>query len=235
MKIPGLIFAALAALAGTASAAEKGWSVRAEWMAVSVPNDVALRLVPVIRHPRTTEKAVAEIEGMIAAGTATLHGRLIAWTRSGARSEAGQVEELRFPTEQSPPGGIPQNFGNAPILPAPPRVLPTYPGIDVPVEFEMRNVGMMLEVEPMVQADGRTIFLNLVTRHVWLKHWHRVLDKPGAAGGIFEQPQLRTFQTTTSFDAESGRWRLLGVYAGAAPEGHTEISLLRTTAIPTTR
>ncbi len=234
MNAPCLMFVALVALAGTASTPQETWSVRAEWMAVSVPDADALRLVPAIRHPRTAEKAVAEIEGMIAAGTATLHGRPVGWTKSGVHGVAEQIEELRFPTEQSPLGGIPQNFTNAPLQPAQPRILPPYPDTDVPVAFETRNVGMILEIEPTVQADGRTIAVNIVTRHTWLKRWQRVLDKPSATGGILEQPQFRTFQTTTSFDADSGSWRLLGVYAGAAPAGHTEISLLRTTAISAT-
>jgi hypothetical protein len=223
----------LAAVAAESDTDSRKWSVRAEWMAVSVPAEVALRLVPTIRNPRTAPQAIAELETMIANGTATLHGRPVLWMSDKTEGEMKCVEELRFPTEEVPFAGG-QSTGNATILPAPPRILPSYPGIDVPRAIETRNLGLTLEIEPMVSRDGRTVTVNISTQHNWLKHWNRVLDKPGATGGIFEQPQIRTFKTTTSIDVLSGEWALLGIFAGATPAGQIELSLLRVTAISPT-
>jgi type II secretory pathway component GspD/PulD (secretin)/tetratricopeptide (TPR) repeat protein len=83
-------------------------------------------------------------------------------TKSGQKAVIEVIREFRYPTEFQPPQ-IPtqvtpsaaQAIGAATSLPSIP-VTPT-----TPTAFETRNVGVILEVEPVVGSDGQTIDLNL--------------------------------------------------------------------------
>jgi general secretion pathway protein D len=94
-------------------------------------------------------------------------------TKSGQRATIVVARELRYPTEFSPPQ-IPQSVGssrtslisggtivksvsqqgNAPITPT------------TPTAFEKRDVGITLEVEPVISPDGRTVDLNIAPSSV---------------------------------------------------------------------
>jgi general secretion pathway protein D len=82
-------------------------------------------------------------------------------TKSGQRSRVSVSREFIYPTEFDPPQ-IPQQVGgviNGVVMDAPPAV-PVTPS--TPTTFEMREVGVILEVEPVVGPDNRTVELNLV-------------------------------------------------------------------------
>ncbi len=72
-------------------------------------------------------------------------------TKSGSSATVEVIREFRYPTEYDPPQ-IPQTTGSGaqPITPA------------TPTSFEMRPVGVRLEVEPTVGSDNYTIDLRLV-------------------------------------------------------------------------
>jgi general secretion pathway protein D len=72
-------------------------------------------------------------------------------TKSGASATVEVVREFRFPAEYAPPE-IPENTGSGtqPITPA------------TPTTFDMKPVGVRLEVEPTVGPDNYTIDLRLV-------------------------------------------------------------------------
>lgn len=80
-------------------------------------------------------------------------------TRSGQRAVVEAVREFPFPTEYDPPE-IPQDIGfgassgNFPVTPA------------HPTAFEVRKLGALLEVEPVVGADNFTVELNLSPEYV---------------------------------------------------------------------
>jgi len=85
-------------------------------------------------------------------------------TTAGQRAKIEVIREFIYPTEYDPPE-IPQTFGNTggggifgggassgggfPVTPA------------NPTAFDVRNVGVTMEVEPNVDADGFTISLNI--------------------------------------------------------------------------
>lgn len=73
-------------------------------------------------------------------------------TKSGQRANVTVSKEFRYPTEFDPPQ-IPQTVSGdsgAPITPS------------TPTAFEMRDLGITLEVEPVVGEGNRTVDLNLV-------------------------------------------------------------------------
>ena len=72
-------------------------------------------------------------------------------TKSGSSATVEVIREFRYPAEYEPPQ-VPQTTGSGtqPITPA------------TPTSFEMRPVGVRLEVEPTVGSDNYTIDLRLV-------------------------------------------------------------------------
>jgi len=85
-------------------------------------------------------------------------------TRSGQTSKIEIIQELIYPTEYEPPE-LPQQVGNAiglgagGLLAAQPANFPITPAM--PTAFEKRDVGVTLEVNPIVSADRRYIELAL--------------------------------------------------------------------------
>ncbi|WP_240914721.1 Amuc_1098 family type IV pilus outer membrane protein [Roseimicrobium sp. ORNL1] len=89
-------------------------------------------------------------------------------TKSGQRSRISVSREFIYPTEFDPPQ-IPQTLSALFIYDAltgflidvgMPPVVPVTPS--TPTAFEMREVGVTMEVEPVVGPDNRTVELNLV-------------------------------------------------------------------------
>ena len=72
-------------------------------------------------------------------------------TKSGSSATVEVIREFRYPSEYEPPQ-VPQTTGSGtqPVTPA------------TPTSFEMRPVGVCLEVEPTVGSDNYTIDLRLV-------------------------------------------------------------------------
>ncbi|MEZ0273505.1 MAG: type II secretion system protein GspD, partial [Roseimicrobium sp.] len=82
-------------------------------------------------------------------------------TKSGQRARVSISREFIYPTGYDPPQ-VPQQVGgviNGVVLDPPPAV-PVTPS--TPNAFEMREIGVILEVEPVVGPDNRTVELNIV-------------------------------------------------------------------------
>lgn len=87
-------------------------------------------------------------------------------TKSGQRATVEVIREFIYPTEFEPPE-IPQDFGTLGTATGI-TTLGTTSGVSsfpvtptTPTAFEMRPVGVRMEVEPTVGSDGYTIDLNL--------------------------------------------------------------------------
>jgi len=87
-------------------------------------------------------------------------------TKSGQKATVQVVRELIYPTEFDPPQ-IPTSFGTSNVIviingvvqpnQAPPAVVTPA----TPTAFETRRVGIILDVEPVISEDGRTVDLTL--------------------------------------------------------------------------
>lgn len=86
-------------------------------------------------------------------------------TRSGQKATVEIVRELIYPTEFDPPQ-IPTNVGSnltnvvtgeVVPLPLPPAVVTP----STPTAFETRKTGIVLEVEPVISEDGRTVDITI--------------------------------------------------------------------------
>ena len=86
-------------------------------------------------------------------------------TKSGVKAEINLARELIFPTEFEPPE-IPQSLstvvpgGNVQTLYGASDFAPVTPS--TPTAFDMRKVGITLEVEPVISEDGRKVDLTLL-------------------------------------------------------------------------
>lgn len=85
--------------------------------------------------------------------------------RSGQKASLEITRELIYPTEFDPPQ-IPTNFGQSNVVnidgtpvqqPLPPAVVTPA----TPTAFETRKTGVVLEVEPVISDDGRTVDLTV--------------------------------------------------------------------------
>jgi general secretion pathway protein D len=87
-------------------------------------------------------------------------------TKSGVKAEINLARELIYPTEFEPPE-IPQDLstevpvgGNVVALYGTSDFAPVTPS--TPTAFDMRKVGITLEVEPVISEDGRKVDLTLL-------------------------------------------------------------------------
>ena len=148
-------------------------------------------------------------------------------TKSGQRAKITSVRELIYPTEYDPPQ-IPQSvgvtdigggvgvFGGASVAPVVPAT---------PSAFEMREVGVILEVEPVVGDNNRTIELSLTPTSVefegFIDYGSDIVNSTVAlfnnpnpddfivANDIL-QPVFRTNKVTTSVTVWDGHTVVLG-------------------------
>ena len=200
------------------------WNVRVDVQMVVLPQDRALALLPDLQSgdDAKVEAAAAKIQEMIARKEATLHGWPTVTTLSGQRAVAETIEEKRYPTEFNPPDG------------AAPAPKPDEPRSDsaMPTAFETRNVGVTLEVEPVVLDDGKRIQVNLVPQRVQLlgfDTYDGVVTQGGKSVKI-EQPLFFTTKITTSLIVQNGQRMLLDVHMVPKPERTMEFFLLRASA-----
>jgi general secretion pathway protein D len=85
-------------------------------------------------------------------------------TKSGRKAIVRVAREFPYPTEFSPPEPPPPTTGGNGDTVAPPAGTFVSQGIvtpSTPTAFETRNLGVTLEVEPIIGPDGYTIDLNL--------------------------------------------------------------------------
>jgi general secretion pathway protein D len=145
-------------------------------------------------------------------------------TKSGQRANISIVREFIYPTEFDPPQ-IPQTIGQVPlgqntflIAEAPP-INPVTPS--TPTAFEKRDVGMTLEVEPVISADNTTVDLNLSPSDVEFEGFidygspikftgsMAPTDEIATENHIF-QPVFRSNKVTTSVSVWDGNTIVIG-------------------------
>ena len=191
--------------------------IRVDVEMVAVPFDKGMELLPNLRDPGSIDGAVSQIQKLIASGGATLIGWPELITKSGQRAVTEDIQEVRYATDF-----VKHRIISTDKFPQD-AVVRQGAGAPVPTEFETRNAGITLEVEPVIGPDGVTIDLNLVPQYV------RLIDMPVVAMGRdrndhewhIDQPRFYTAKTTTSVTLTSGHRMLLAQFRG--PEGGDQI------------
>lgn len=166
------------------------WNVCVDLQMVSVDEATALKLIPALqsREAKTVAAAWDRLQAMLKAREATLLAWPMVRTVDGASGVSETVLEKRYATEFEPPRA-PGDRG----IKKPGSVnAATVDGL--PLAFETRNLGVVLEVEPLVLDEGKRIYLRLVPlrtellkmeedRHVFDYPKHSRHRPPAPAGG----------------------------------------------------
>lgn len=137
-------------------------------------------------------------------------------TKGGQRATIEVIREFIYPTEFDPPqvptnvggGGIGGGIGGGGVTSIP--VTPT-----TPTAFEMRPVGVRMEVDPTVGADGYTIDLNLLPEVTefdgFINYGSPILSNGQVlTENIINQPVFSTRKVTTAVTVWDGQTVVLG-------------------------
>lgn len=142
------------------------------------------------------------VEDWADAGRAKVVETLVVTARSGQRAKVEAVSEFIYPTEyEQSTGAVAQTSGDRKYV----DVIPPSP-----MEYETRNVGTTLEVDPVLSQDGVTVDLNLAPEIV-------MVGEPIENVTEFNDTQLRTTmpnfltsKVTTQITVRSGDYGFLG-------------------------
>jgi general secretion pathway protein D len=199
---------------------------------VSLPRAKATPLIRDLLDEKTAPPAVEKVQALIASDEAALIGWPMVITKSGERAEIEGIREIRYPTEYHP-GHVEVTLTekNGRVQKSATEV----PGVylsPVAAEFETRNTGITLEVEPTLSPDGKSIDLNLVPQHVVFRGMSKrsfthAKSTPASREEITaEQPDFDTMKTQTSLQIKNGGRILLAVFPLSQPADHLELFLL---------
>ena len=145
----------------------------------------------------------AKLVEQMRAGKARIERLIVLRTKSGQRAVLESINELRYPTEYNPRNAT---LPVGPIAKTPDQGMVPRDQV-YSTNFDTRNVGDQLEIEPVLGPDGRTIDLNLVPQSVRFAGFRTTTDD-----GSDKQPQplFETQKVTTSITVLAGEPTLLG-------------------------
>ena len=150
-------------------------------------------------------------------------------THSGQRAVVEAATEVRYATEWDSGGvGVYLSQPDGVIIKQPVEVQ----GADlhaVPRTFEVRDVGVILEVEPIMFPDDKSIDLNLVSQHVRLKGMRKVAveNEKTKERMVVEVPEFEKQRVATSQTVKPGERTLIGVFKTSDPPDHLELFILK--------
>lgn len=142
-----------------------------------------------------------DLTELIKKGEAKLLNSATVMARSGQRAKAESVQEFIYATEYDPPMMVVENEPNTEERPRLPNA----------TAFETRNVGVTLEVDPVMGADDVTLDLNLSPEIVYLggyTTWGNYETKDGKVQ--IKMPAFFTIKTTTQVTTISGQYSMIG-------------------------
>lgn len=247
-RVCSILAAFLVVQCGVGFADEVPAQVTFDLLVVDLPQESAVALVPELRDHRHAAKAVQRLMKMIAEKKATLIGWPIITTKSGERASVEQINEFRYATQYDAPGRAtvietyPDSDGTpgAPVVPVDPKDAPlesrkpakitTMDGTQegIPTLFETRNLGVTLEIEPVLLPNPTLIEISLAPQHMRFLGMKKIEIEQKGSGKktVVEQPQFATNKVTTSITVKDGDYTLLGVFKMPESPGQMELFIL---------
>jgi general secretion pathway protein D len=149
-------------------------------------------------------------------------------TKSGQRAIIEVVRELRYPTTFTPPQVPSISSSTGTTVVGGPTTVPVVVTPTTPQNFDTRNTGVTLEVEPVVGGDATTIDLNLVPQVVEFEGFINYGSPINAVGvntvggvistsvpvlltdNVINQPVFSTRKVTTSVSVWDGQTVVIG-------------------------
>ena len=170
--------------------------IQVEWVEVE-----ALQMTELLREGASDTALRESVHKLIEDRDATLVETALVTARSGQRAKVESIHEHIYPTGFQAPEVInPEGEkGSKTVL-----ILPH------PTAFETRNLGVTLEVDPVLGADGKTIDLNLAPELVYLVGEQSWAEYEGDLGtSSTRTPSIYTAKTTTQVATTDGEYCLI--------------------------
>jgi len=181
---------------------EKQIRIQVEWIEVDAATATKLLAEPDPAKPRLYRPSDAgplrqALQEKIDKGEATLVESAMVVARSGQRAKVESIHEFIYPTEWDPAQLLhPDKANGAKTVLVPPQAR----------AFETRNIGVTLEVDPVLGADDMTIDLNLAPELVYVAGKETWGVHRGEAGEVeVRTPSFYTVKTTTQITLISGQ------------------------------
>ena len=137
--------------------------------------------------------------------------------RSGEKSTSESIREYIYPTEYEPSEVPSKVNAEGDKTGEKLKDLATPP---TPTAFEMRNLGSILEVEPILGADGSMIDLRLAPELVWhVKNevWSEWRDHRGNSD--IKMPVMYTLRLNTGVTLRKGQYQLVAALSPKDEKG----------------
>ena len=211
-----------------AEGSDRKWEVRTETQIIQLSQADGLRMRPRLRDETFVARAVTELHEMVSDGEAKLIAFATTRSPSGVRAVSETVEEIRYQAEwmpPSPPFQLDKSFYD--FLEA----FYSTPPTDVPVDFETRNAGVTLDLEPTSLNEGRAVDISLAIAHVSYlgERSMLVVDKTDLK---FSEPIFRNRNIVAQLTVPSRAWRLVAVNVIDGKEPVMEFTLIRAVTSP---
>lgn len=206
------------------------WTVHVDVQMISLEQERALALLPELQSGDQKKFGAAwmKLQAMIKAKEAMLVGWPMVALMDGGRAVSETIVEKKYPTEFDPPQE-PQNSGAPQTAEAASKPLVESA---VPLAFEVRNLGVTLEVQASVLDNGTRINLDLVPQRVELLEMEMNESVRSKANVIVQvrQPLIATVKSNVSLTVRNGVRELLAVHKLTKPENHLELHFIHATA-----
>jgi Flp pilus assembly secretin CpaC len=207
------------------------WNVCIDVQMVELEETKALELIPDLQSADAakTDQASNRIQAMLKAGEAKLVAWPTVWAVDGSRAVSETGFEKRTATEFEPPQEPTTGIVPPQAKPAPVNAETVE---STPIAFEMRQQGLILEVEPQVLSDGARIYLRLDVSSVKLlemQDFGRVLTSHNTLITV-PQPLFEWLRTRSELGLKSGQRRLIAIHRLAKPGNTIELDLVRAVA-----
>ena len=215
---------------------EPAWNIQVDVEMVAMPQELAIPLVPKLQSDDQAEltAAVSQIQQLIANKRATLTGWPMVVTVDGQRAVSETIVEKRYPSDfeiqkdEAPPAAVKDQEKPADGA----GTVPLVPG-----NFETRNIGPTLEVEPKVMDGGKRIVISMVPQRVALNGYQTFQSGTTGRGKqketvirTLDQPEFATTKVTTTISIKNSEHMLIAIHRIDTPQGQIEFFILHAVA-----
>ncbi|GAA5496955.1 hypothetical protein Rhal01_03143 [Rubritalea halochordaticola] len=144
-------------------------------------------------------------------------------SRSGEKATLESVREYIYPSEYNPPGSLEPVNQNQKQFEAIPRGVFLRPSMQP--AFETRNLGVTLELEPMIGEVGKIVDLRFAPEfvdQVGFSEWLKFKDEWGRADKKF--PTFLSHRVQTGQTLAAGRFAMVNTFTGKNGKGELDPS-----------
>jgi hypothetical protein len=209
--------------------APEDWKIYVEMKVFAASARKLHPLVAELHDETKVNDAAIKLEKMVESGEAELVGTIASQTVDNHEISAFQGEQIRYPIEFEGPQLIEGRNGQ----PATPAGRPqdiAYPA----TTYETRNVGLSLEADVSVSADGKRFLVIAKPKRTWFLKWDEFETGRLANNDkiIVKQPRFASAEGSSTFAMSNQEPVLLGVHSVPGSPDKMEVMVLRVWSTP---